>query len=123
VRSNALAPGAMTRMTDSVPRSDEQAQRREAMRELQSAVRPAELTVALLTPAAAHISGQIFGAGGYNLSIYSQPRPIKTYQREGGWDVDGIIKDFFPRAEADFTPLDRSAMTSSQSAPIPVPAS
>ncbi len=26
VRSNALAPGAMTRMTDSVPRSDEQAQ-------------------------------------------------------------------------------------------------
>ena len=123
VRSNALAPGAMTRMTDSVPRSDEQAQRREAMRELQSAVRPAELTVALLTPAANHISGQIFGAGGYNLSIYSQPRPIKTYQREGGWDVDGIIKDFFPRAEPDFTPLDRSAMNSSQSAPIPVPAS
>jgi NAD(P)-dependent dehydrogenase (short-subunit alcohol dehydrogenase family) len=123
VRSNAIAPGAMTRMTDSVPRSDEQAQRREAMRELQSAVRPAELTVALLTPAANHISGQIFGAGGYNLSIYSQPRPIKTYQREGGWAVEGIIKDFFPRAEADFTPLDRSAMTSSQSAPIPVPAS
>ena len=94
------------------------------MRELQSPVRPAELTVALLTSdAAKHISGQIFGAGGYNLSIYSQPRPITTYSREGGWDVDGIIKDFFPRAEKDFTPLDRSAMTASQNAPIPVPVS
>jgi NAD(P)-dependent dehydrogenase (short-subunit alcohol dehydrogenase family) len=123
VRSNALAPGAATRMTDSVPRDDAGAARREAMREVQSPVRPAELAVALMSDAAKHISGQIFGAGGYNLSIYSQPRPIKTYQREGGWEVEGILKDFFPRAEADFTPLDRSAMTSSQSAPIPVPAS
>ncbi len=123
VRSNAIAPGAATRMTDSVPRNDEAAQRREAMREVQSPLRPAELTVALLAPAAKHISGQIFGAGGYNLSIYSQPRPIHTYSREGGWEVEGIIKDFFPRAEKDFTPLDRSAMNSSQNAPIPVPAS
>jgi NAD(P)-dependent dehydrogenase (short-subunit alcohol dehydrogenase family) len=123
VRANSIAPGAMTRMTDSVPRSDEAAERREAMREVQSPIRPAELAVALMSEKAKHISGQIFGAGGYNLSIYSQPRPIKTYQREGGWDADDIVKDFFPRAEADFTPLDRSAMTSSQSAPIKVPAS
>ena len=109
VRSNALAPGAMTRMTDSVPRSDEAAQRREAMRDLQSPVRPAELTVALLTPAAKHITGQIFGAGGFNLSIYSQPRPIATYSRDGGWNVEGIVKDFFPRAEKDFTPMERMA--------------
>jgi NAD(P)-dependent dehydrogenase (short-subunit alcohol dehydrogenase family) len=122
VRSNAVAPGAMTRMTDSVPRSDEAAVRREAMREVQSPIRPAELAVALMSDAASHISGQIFGAGGYNLSIYSQPRPIKTYQREGGWDADGIVKDFFPRAEPDFTSLDRAAMGAAQSAPIPVPA-
>jgi NAD(P)-dependent dehydrogenase (short-subunit alcohol dehydrogenase family) len=123
VRSNAIAPGAATRMTDSVPRDEAAAQRREQMREIQSPVRPAELAVALMSDAASHISGQIFGAGGYNLSIYSQPRPIKTYSREGGWDADGIVKDFFPRAEPDFTALDRSAMTSSQSPPIPVPAS
>jgi NAD(P)-dependent dehydrogenase (short-subunit alcohol dehydrogenase family) len=118
VRSNALAPGAMTRMTDSVPRSDEQAKAREAMRETQSPVRPAQLTVALLTPAANHITGQIFGAGGNNLSVFSQPRPIHAYSREGGWEVEGIIKDFFPRAEKDFTPLER---TPPQPA-IPVPA-
>lgn len=109
VRSNALAPGAATRMTDSVPRDEETAKRREAMREIQSPLRPAELAVALMSDAAKHVSGQIFGVGGYNLSIYSQPRPIATYQREGGWDAAGIVKDFLPRAEKDFTPLGRPA--------------
>jgi NAD(P)-dependent dehydrogenase (short-subunit alcohol dehydrogenase family) len=123
VRSNALSPGAATRMTDSVPRDEEGQKRREAMREVQSPVRPAELAVALMSHAAQSISGQIFGAGGYNLSIFSQPRPIATYSREGGWDADGIVKDFFPRAEKDFTALQRSAMTGSQAQPIPVPAS
>jgi NAD(P)-dependent dehydrogenase (short-subunit alcohol dehydrogenase family) len=118
VRSNAVAPGAATRMTDSVPRDEETAKRREAMREVQSPVRPAELTVALMSDAAKHISGQIFGAGGYNLSVYSQPRPINTYSREGGWDADGIVADFFPLAEKDFTPLGRTAPAPA----IPVPA-
>jgi NAD(P)-dependent dehydrogenase (short-subunit alcohol dehydrogenase family) len=117
VRSNALAPGAATRMTDSVPRDEEGAARREAMREIQSPIRPAELAVALLSESAKHISGQIFGAGGYNLSIYSQPRPIATYSREGGWDAEGIVKDFFPRAEKDFLPLGRG--TPAQAIPVP----
>jgi NAD(P)-dependent dehydrogenase (short-subunit alcohol dehydrogenase family) len=118
VRSNAVAPGAATRMTDSVPRDEEGAKRREAMREVQSPVRPAQLTVALMSDAAKSISGQIFGAGGYNLSVYSQPRPVHTYSREGGWDADGIVADFFPLAEKDYTPLGRTA----PAAAIPVPA-
>jgi NAD(P)-dependent dehydrogenase (short-subunit alcohol dehydrogenase family) len=123
VRSNAVSPGAATRMTDSVPRDEAAAERRAAMRDIQSPVRPAELAVALMSDAAKHISGQIFGSAGYNLSIFSQPRPIATYSREGGWDAEGIVKDFFPRAEKDYTPLDRTALTGSASAPIPVPAS
>ncbi len=117
VRSNTVAPGAATRMTDSVPRDEEAAKRREAVREIQSPVRPAELSVALCSEAAKAISGQIFGAGGYNLSIYSQPRPIATYSRDGGWDADGIVKDFFPRAAKDFTPLER--MTPAAAIPVP----
>ena len=119
VRSNALAPGAATRMTDSVPRDEETAKRREAMREIQSPVRPAELAVALMSDKAKTISGQIFGVGGYNLSIFSQPRPIATYSRDGGWTADAIVADFFPRAEKDFTRLERPAPAK----PIPVPAS
>jgi len=107
VRSNALAPGATTRMTDSVPRDEEGAKRREAM----------QMAVALMSDAAKGISGQIFGAGGYNLSIFSQPRPIETYSREGGWDADAIVADFFPRVEKLFTPLGRTA----PAAAIPVP--
>ena len=118
VRSNALAPGAATRMTDSVPRDEETAKRREAMRDIQSPVRPAELAVALMSDAAKAISGQIFGVGGYNLSIYLQPRPIHTYSRDGGWTADAIVRDFFPLAEKDYTPLGR--MTPQP--PIPVPA-
>jgi NAD(P)-dependent dehydrogenase (short-subunit alcohol dehydrogenase family) len=118
VRSNAIAPGAATRMTDSVPRDEEAAKRREAMREMQSPVRPAELTVALMTDAAKHISGQIFGAGGYNLSVFSQPRPIETYTREGGWDVPAILKDFFPRAEKLYTSLERQAPAKAISVPV-----
>jgi len=117
VRSNALAPGAATRMTDSVPRDEEAAKRREAMREVQSPVRPAQLAVALMSEAAKSISGQIFGAGAYNLSIYSQPRPIETYSRQGGWDAEAIIAEFFPRAEKYFTPFGRTAPV----APIAVP--
>jgi NAD(P)-dependent dehydrogenase (short-subunit alcohol dehydrogenase family) len=118
IRSNALAPGAATRMTDSVPRDEETAKRREAMRQIQSPVRPAELAVALMSDKAKAVSGQIFGVGGYNLSIYSQPRPIHTYSREGGWTADGIVEDFLPLAHKDFTPLGRMTPV----APIPVPA-
>jgi NAD(P)-dependent dehydrogenase (short-subunit alcohol dehydrogenase family) len=107
VRSNALAPGAATRMTDSVPRDEETAKRREAMREINSPLRPAELAAALIADKAKHVSGQIFGVGGYNLSVYSQPRPIHTYSRSGGWDAEGIVADFLPLAEKDFTPLGR----------------
>ena len=122
VRSNAVSPGAATRMTDSVPRDEEAQKRRDAMREIQSPVRPAELAVALMSDAARHISGQIIGSSGYNLSIFSQPRPIAIYSREGGWTAEGIVEDFFPRAEKDFTSLERSALSSSTSKPIPVPA-
>ena len=118
VRSNAVAPGAATRMTDSVPRDEEGAKRREATREMQSPSRPAQLTVALMSDAAKSISGQIFGAGGYNLSVYSQPRPIHSYSREGGWDADGIVADFFPRAEKDFTPLARTAPAPAIEVPV-----
>src|ERR1700679_868009 len=49
VRSNAVSPGAATRMTDSVPRNEAAAKRREEMRAIQSPVRPAELAVALMS--------------------------------------------------------------------------
>ena len=111
VRANTIAPGAATRLTDSVPVSDpDRIARREAMRAINSPERPAQLAVALSAPAAAHISGQVFGAGGYHLSIFQQPRPIETFAREGGWDADAIVRDFLPRIEKHVTPLNDTAI-------------
>jgi len=106
VRANTIAPSAMTRLTDSVPnRTPEAIAQREAMRLINTPDRPAQLAVALSSPASAPISGQIFGSGGYNLSIYQHPRPIETYARDGGWTAQSILADFFPRVEKHFEPL------------------
>jgi NAD(P)-dependent dehydrogenase (short-subunit alcohol dehydrogenase family) len=106
VRANAIAPSAATRLTDSVPnRTPEVIAQREAMRHINTPDRPAQLAVALSSPASAPISGQIFGSGGYNLSIYQHPRPIETYARDGGWTAESILADFFPRVEKHFEPL------------------
>lgn len=108
VRANTIAPGAATRLTDSVPNRDpEVIKQREAMRKINTAERPAQLAVALSAPASAPVTGQIFGSGGYNLSVYQHPRPIETYAMDGGWEAETIISDFFPRVEKDFTPLER----------------
>ena len=121
VRSNCIAPGAATRLTDSVPiTSPEQAARREAMRAVSSPDRPAELAVALSAPASAPLSGQVFGAGGYQLSIYQQPRPIATFSREGGWDADAIIEKFLPRIAPHITPLQENALTQPGRKPVAV---
>lgn len=111
IRSNCIAPGAATRLTDSVPRTDPEAiARREAIRAINSPERPAQLAVALSSPASAPLSGQVFGAGGYNLSIFQQPRPIETFTHEGGWDADLIIREFLPRVQKHVTPLNDTAI-------------
>ena len=118
IRSNAIAPGAATRLTDSVPRTDPDAiARREAMRATMGPEHPAELAVALSSPASAPISGQVFGSAGANLSIFQQPRPIETFSREGGWDADTIIAKFLPRIEALVTPLDETAIRANAKPP------
>ena len=121
IRSNCIAPGAATRLTDSVPRTDPDAiARREAMRATMGPEHPAQLGVALSAPASAPVSGQIFGAAGANLSIFQQPRPIETFSREGGWDADAIIAKFLPRIEKLVTPLDETAIRANARPPTAV---
>jgi len=113
VRSNCLAPVAWTRMTQSVPVKDEAAAaRRAVMAEKIRADQPARLSVALVTPAAAHISGQIFGASGETITLYSQPRPIATETKDSGWSVDTILSEAMPAMADKFFPLSRPAPAS-----------
>ena len=113
VRSNCLAPIAWTRMTQSVPVKDEAAAARRAqMAQTIRADQPARLAVAMVSPAAAHVSGEIFGAAGENIILYSQPRPVETLTSQEGWSVSTILSDAMPKLKEKFTGLGRAPMAS-----------
>ena len=115
VRSNCLAPVAWTRMTQSVPIKDEAAAaRRAVMAEKIRADQPARFSVAMVAPAASHVSGQIFGASGENIILYSQPRPIETVTKEEGWTVDTILSEAVPAMAPKFFDLNRAVMPGAQ---------
>jgi NAD(P)-dependent dehydrogenase (short-subunit alcohol dehydrogenase family) len=110
VRSNIIAPVAWTRMTQSVPIRDEaQAKRREQMAQLIRPDQPAKLAVALAAPAAKDVSGQIFGARGETIELYSQPRPILNLTKETGWTPETIVSEAFAQMKEKFFPVTRSA--------------
>jgi NAD(P)-dependent dehydrogenase (short-subunit alcohol dehydrogenase family) len=103
VRSNIIAPAAWTRMIASIPVKDEaQAARYERMRNSMRPDQIAQLAVALAAPAAAKVTGQIFGARGDELLLYSQPRPINRITRTQGWTPSSIIETVIPAMEGDF---------------------
>lgn len=115
VRSNCLAPVAWTRMTQSVPVKDEAAAaRRAVMAEKIRADQPARFSVAMVAPAASHVSGQIFGASGENIILYSQPRPIETVTKEEGWTVDTILSEAVPAMAPKFFDLNRAVLPGAQ---------
>jgi NAD(P)-dependent dehydrogenase (short-subunit alcohol dehydrogenase family) len=110
VRSNIIAPVAWTRMTQSVPIRDEaQAKRREQMAATIRPDQPAKLAVALASPLSKAVSGQIFGARGDVIELYSQPRTIMNLNKEGGWTPEGIATEAFGQMKEKFFPVTRSA--------------
>ena len=120
VRSNCLAPVAWTRMTQSVPIKDEAAAaRRAVMAEKVRADQPARFSVAMVSPAASNVSGQIFGASGENIILYSQPRPIETVTKEEGWTVQSILDEAVPKMAPKFFDLNRAPMAGAQPAKAP----
>ena len=120
VRSNFLAPVAWTRMTQSVPIKDEAAAaRRAVMAEKIRADQPARFSVAMVAPAASNVSGQIFGASGENIILYSQPRPIETVTKEEGWTVASILSEAVPKMAPKFFDLNRAALAGAPPAKAP----
>ncbi|HUZ13196.1 MAG TPA: SDR family NAD(P)-dependent oxidoreductase [Caulobacteraceae bacterium] len=117
VRCNCLAPVAWTRMTQSVPVKDEAAAARRAqMAQAIRADQPARLSVALVSAAAKNVSGQIFGASGENIILYSQPRPVETLTKPEGWTPQTILSECLPKLSGKFFPLSRPMPSMSQAA-------
>jgi len=99
--ANYIRPAAATRLTMSPEM--EQARARSAAAGVARAggglsdrgpEKIAPLVVWLCTAEAANVKGQDFGVGGNSISLYSQPVPVNTITRDGGWTLDALDEVF-----------------------------
>ncbi|NOT53799.1 MAG: SDR family oxidoreductase [Deltaproteobacteria bacterium] len=109
ITCNAIMPGAATRMTDTIPAnfaqqmglntSSEQAQT--------SPMDPnnvAPIVAFLASDAAEKVNGQVFGASGYKISLYTHLVPEKVIYSQGPWDLDHLFKVFKSTLGSDLSP-------------------
>jgi NAD(P)-dependent dehydrogenase (short-subunit alcohol dehydrogenase family) len=104
VRSNCIAPAASTRMSPkrATPAADVV---------YQAEVRGdqvAPLAAFLVSDAAAPITGQVIGVRRNELYLYSQPRPIRTLHRSGGWTLEALGEQLIPAWRTSFAPLEET---------------
>ncbi len=107
VTCNAVAPFARTRVTETIkPANDEQAAYKE--RALRVPAAPvAELVGYLCSPAAARVTGQIFGVRGREVFVFSQPRPAaRIVAGPQGWSGDGLAEAVERELAGAFAPLE-----------------
>jgi NAD(P)-dependent dehydrogenase (short-subunit alcohol dehydrogenase family) len=110
VRSNVIAPFAWTRMTSSIPITDEaSAQRVGRMREGMRSDQVAQLSIALAADAAKDVTGQIFCVRGDEVILFSQPRPVASIARSDGWTPARLLEGGLAALKPKFTDLGVSA--------------
>jgi NAD(P)-dependent dehydrogenase (short-subunit alcohol dehydrogenase family) len=110
VRSNIIAPFAWTRMIATIPVKDEaSAARVERMKNGMRADQVAQLAVALASPEAHAVSGQVFAVRGNEIVLFDQPRPVRSVSRIEGWSPTTILEQAVPSMAASFTDLGATA--------------
>jgi NAD(P)-dependent dehydrogenase (short-subunit alcohol dehydrogenase family) len=94
IRCNAVAPFAATRVTESIkPANDAQAAYKATALKVPS-VYVARLVAFLCSDKANSISGQLFGARGRELFVFSQPRPAaRVIQPSGGFALADLARE------------------------------
>ncbi len=106
VRSNIIAPFAWTRMIATIPVKDEaSAARVDRMKNGMRADQVAQLAVALASPEAKAVSGQIFAVRGNEIILFDQPRPVRSVSRMEGWTPASILEQAMPSMGASFIDL------------------
>ena len=106
VRSNCIGPHAFSRMIETVPGQTEEQMAARAAKTRPDQV--AQLAAFLASDAASGISGQIMGARGNEIYLYSQPRPIRTLHSGDGWTVEKLAERLVPAFQSSLTPLERT---------------
>jgi hypothetical protein len=54
------------------------------------------------------VSGQVFAVRANEIFLMSQPRPLRSVHRDGGWTAQSIAEHAIPALKSDFYGLDRS---------------
>jgi NAD(P)-dependent dehydrogenase (short-subunit alcohol dehydrogenase family) len=108
VRSNCIAPFAYTRMIESIPVQTEAEKRHIEAFQKATPEKIAPLAVYLGSDAASGISGQIFSVRNNEISLFNQPRPIRTIHRPEGWTPESIAAQLKGAFASSFTPPERS---------------
>jgi NAD(P)-dependent dehydrogenase (short-subunit alcohol dehydrogenase family) len=84
VRCNAISPTADTRMTQRLPGE----RRAAATATPPEAIAP--VATFLASDRAAHITGQVVGVRGTEVTIYSHPAPLRTVSAASPWTPEGL---------------------------------
>ncbi len=116
---NYLVPFAFTRMTEAIPPVTDQL--RDYLRHAPGA-RPEDLgglVAWLCSDAAAGISGQVLGARGAEVAIWSQPRPVASWVAPAGWCPQRLSTTLRPELEGHLVALE-SEFDLFGAAPVPV---
>jgi len=103
---NYVAPFACTRMTESIPPVTEQLRDYLRTAPLATPDDVAPLVAWLCSSEAQGISGQVLGARGAEIAIWSQPRPVASLVEERGWDARSLTTRAGPELVPHLTPLE-----------------
>jgi NAD(P)-dependent dehydrogenase (short-subunit alcohol dehydrogenase family) len=103
---NYVAPSAFTRMTESIPPVTDQLREYLASAPAATPADVAPVVAWLCSAAASGITGQVFGARGAQVSIWSQPRPVAEACEPKGWSVRSLEETVRPRFQPHLTPLE-----------------
>jgi NAD(P)-dependent dehydrogenase (short-subunit alcohol dehydrogenase family) len=109
VRSNCIAPFAWSRMISSIKADTPEQAARVARLQKMTPAKVAPLAVYLLSDRAAAVSGQILSVRNNEIFLFSQPRPVRSVQREHGWTPEQIADHAIPALSASFHRLEVSA--------------
>jgi NAD(P)-dependent dehydrogenase (short-subunit alcohol dehydrogenase family) len=106
VRSNCISPSGNTRMTQSVPvrGTEEEKKAREKKMAATPPESPGILATFLASDLAKDINGQVIGARGSEIQLYSHSRPVRFLNHKGGWTPE-LLAESLPKLAPLFSPV------------------
>jgi NAD(P)-dependent dehydrogenase (short-subunit alcohol dehydrogenase family) len=103
---NYLVPFAFTRMTESIPPVTDALRAYLESAPLATPDDIAAVAVWLCSTAATGLTGQVVGARGAAVTLWSQPRPVLELVEPKGWDPAALATTAQPAMQARLTPLE-----------------